>query len=102
LGERPATTVEDLAAAVGVPPDGLADPLAALEEDGLASATDGLVTLSPSGREAYERLVDAKCQALREILDGWEPERHDELAQLVDRLSRALVRDIPAPAHAIG
>jgi DNA-binding MarR family transcriptional regulator len=101
LGEREGTTLEELAAALGVDAEGLAGPLAGLEQHGLATTRNGEVFLTPSGREVHARLVEAKCEALREILDGWDPERHDELLLLVDRLSRALVRDIPAPAHAM-
>jgi EmrB/QacA subfamily drug resistance transporter len=101
LGEREGTSMPDLAEALDVDAEGLAGPLEGLERHDLATAANGGVTLTPSGREVHARLVEAKCEALREILDGWEPERHDELVLLVDRLSRALVRDIPAPAHAM-
>jgi EmrB/QacA subfamily drug resistance transporter len=61
---------------------------------------DGAITLTAAGREGYERLVAARCAGLRELLDGWDPEQHRELEQLVDRLARDLVGEIPTPAPA--
>jgi DNA-binding MarR family transcriptional regulator len=58
---------------------------------------EGTIALTDAGRQDYERLVTAKCDGLRELLDGWNPEQHAELQQLVDRLGRDLVGEIPAP-----
>ena len=60
--------------------------------------TNGEITLTSSGRESYERLVAARCDKLRELLDGWNPEEHPDLQRLIDQLGRDLVREIPAPA----
>jgi hypothetical protein len=56
------------------------------------------ITLTSSGRESYERLVAARCDNLRELLKGWNPEEHPDLQRLIDQLGRDLVRKIPAPA----
>jgi hypothetical protein len=39
--------------------------------------------------------VEARSQGLAELLEGWEPERHDEVRAMLDRLARDLVVEIP-------
>ena len=60
--------------------------------------TNGEISLTSSGRESYERVVAARCDKLRELLDGWNPEEHPDLQRLIDQLGRDLMREIPAPA----
>jgi EmrB/QacA subfamily drug resistance transporter len=64
------------------------------------SRDDGTIALTTSGREDYERLIDAKCAGLRELLAGWHPDQQPELQRLVDRLARDLVSEIPTPVTA--
>jgi EmrB/QacA subfamily drug resistance transporter len=74
------------------------DALEHLRQRSLVEARDdGTVALTEEGRQDYERLVTARCDGLRELLDGWNPEQHAELQQLVDELARDLVSQIPAP-----
>jgi len=71
-------------------------------------ADDGLVTtqldeadesgeqpsnLTPAGQAAVDQLVAAHRQRLSELLDGWSPAEHDELVELVRRLTRELLDD---------
>ncbi len=51
-------------------------------------------------RADYERLVTARCAGLRELLDGWNPDEHPELGELIDKLGRDLVSQIPTPVPA--
>ena len=64
------------------------------------SRDDGTLALTTRGQDDFERLVAAKCAGLRELLDGWHPDRQPELQRLVDRLGRDLVSEIPIPATA--
>jgi EmrB/QacA subfamily drug resistance transporter len=74
------------------------ESLGRLRERSLVDARDdGTIALTEPGRVDYERLVAAKCSRLHELLDGWNPEQHAELQQLVDTLGRDLVSQIPAP-----
>jgi hypothetical protein len=50
-----------------------------------------------SGRADYERLVAARCAGLRELLAGWDPDEDPELRELIDKLGRDLVSQIPTP-----
>jgi EmrB/QacA subfamily drug resistance transporter len=75
------------------------DALGRLRERSLVDdRNDGRIALTEQGREDYERLVAAKCSRLHELLDGWNPEQHAELQQLVDTLGRDLVGQIPVPS----
>ena len=54
--------------------------------------------LDTDGRVVYARVVEARTQGLAELLEGWEPEKHDEVKAMLDRLARELVTEIPPPA----
>jgi DNA-binding MarR family transcriptional regulator len=56
-----------------------------------------MITLTAQGGEQYERLVAARGAGLRELLAGWSPDEQAELQQLVDKLARDLVAEIPEP-----
>jgi EmrB/QacA subfamily drug resistance transporter len=62
------------------------------DEDSYAS-----LALSPNGQEVIGRLVAARRQALGELLEGWSPEQHEELARMLGRLARELLQDDPQP-----
>jgi hypothetical protein len=51
--------------------------------------------LDSTGRLVYTRVVDARRQGLAELLEGWEPEKHDEVRAMLDRLASELVAEIP-------
>jgi EmrB/QacA subfamily drug resistance transporter len=99
LGERAPLTEAQLAEELqgeGRPIGGALEQLrqASLVE----SRDDGTTALTTRGRDDYEKLVEAKCAGLRELLAGWHPDQQPELQRLVDRLGRDLVSEIPTPA----
>ncbi|HWD68966.1 MAG TPA: MDR family MFS transporter [Solirubrobacteraceae bacterium] len=47
-------------------------------------------TVTPLGQETADRLIAARRQALARLLDGWEPERHAEVASLLSKLAEEL------------
>jgi EmrB/QacA subfamily drug resistance transporter len=51
--------------------------------------------LRGEGESVYARVVDARREGLAQLLEGWEPERHDEVRAMLDRLTRELVAEIP-------
>jgi EmrB/QacA subfamily drug resistance transporter len=51
--------------------------------------------LGGDGRLVFMRVVEARRQGLAELLDGWEPEEHDEVRTMLDRLARELVAEVP-------
>jgi MFS family permease/DNA-binding MarR family transcriptional regulator len=96
LGERVPVTQAQLEAQLAVDAQQLSPALEQLCRKALVH-TNGEITLTSSGRESYERLIAARCDKLRELLDGWNPEQHPDLQRLIDQLGRDLVRKIPAP-----
>ena len=61
---------------------------------GNAASSRTLICAS-EGESVYARVVDARREGLAQLLEGWEPERHDEVRTMIDRLSRELVTEIP-------
>jgi EmrB/QacA subfamily drug resistance transporter len=68
------------------------EPAEGLRRRGLA---DG-AALTPAGRATLEQVQAARREGLTELLDGWDPEEHEELRALLDRLSRELVAEPPS------
>jgi hypothetical protein len=56
--------------------------------------------LNGEGERTYTRIVDARRQGLTELLEGWDPDEHAELRQLLDSFSHELVSEIPAQTGA--
>jgi hypothetical protein len=51
--------------------------------------------LGAEGEAAFGRVLAARRQGLSELLDGWEPEQHDEVRAMLDGLARELVAEPP-------
>ena len=99
LGERVPLTRAELAEQLLLDEPALDRPLQNLCRDGYAASEDGgPIVLTATGEESYERILEARRSGLRDLLDGLEPADHPELQQLVERLGRDLVRQMPAPA----
>ena len=62
-----------------------------LVEHGFVKRDDGLLILTPAGSAAADRVVAAGREGLGRLLAGWSPDQHADIAQMLDRLSRALV-----------
>jgi EmrB/QacA subfamily drug resistance transporter len=102
LGERVPLN-EGLNEQLGVDQFQVAAALGDLERRSFVErGTRGEIALTSSARDAYERLVAARQAGLRELLDGWDPDDNPELRQLVDKLGRELVSEIPTPVAATG
>ena len=68
---------------------------APLEAAGTTTAMQ-VRTLTPAGQEAVEKLVAARRASLARLLDGWSPEQHHDLAELLTRLANELAGERPA------
>jgi MFS family permease len=101
LGERTPLTRDELDVQLQADPRQVAAALQQLQQLSLVQSEDGrAIELTTSGRRDYERLVDARSAGLQDLLSGWDPEAHAQLQELVDRLSRDLVSEIPEPSTA--
>jgi DNA-binding MarR family transcriptional regulator len=50
-----------------------------------------MIEITPSGQAAAGRLFAAGRDGLEQLLAGWSPEQHADLAQMLDKLSRSLL-----------
>lgn len=94
----PGCSLQTLADRIDVPVEPL-EPAA--EELGTAGmvVTDGAITphfelvLTDAGEQAVASLTLARREGLRELVEGWSPDRHPELMDLVSRLATNLMAD---------
>jgi EmrB/QacA subfamily drug resistance transporter len=57
----------------------------------MVARANGRLNLTPAGHAAADRLFAARREGLRELLADWSPQQHAELADLLNRLSRAVL-----------
>jgi DNA-binding MarR family transcriptional regulator len=97
LADRPACTVGEVADRLKVDPSVIQPGL-----DGLVSAgmiqerrrgADCDLYLTSAGSDALEKLTEARRSGLTELLEGWNPEEHPEVIQLVKDLAHSLLAD---------
>jgi DNA-binding MarR family transcriptional regulator len=88
----------ELARIHDLPADRVASGIERLESDRLVGRhpASGMRALTPAGEEVLDRLVAARRERLREHLEGWSPDQHEELARVLTRLARDLVGDARA------
>ncbi len=63
----------------------------ALVAGSLVVRADGMLELTAAGDAAADRLFAARREALCELLQGFDPEQHADLAAMLTQLSRALL-----------
>jgi hypothetical protein len=67
--------------------------LSELRAAGLVEA--GASRPTAAGVAAADRIHDARCREIAEILDDWQPSEQPEVRELIDRFSRELARSPP-------
>jgi DNA-binding MarR family transcriptional regulator len=97
LADRPAETVQQVAARLKVSRDILEHAVRGLVAAGMVlvvqNGPDHDVTLTPAGRDAMDRLTEARRAGLTELLEGWNPREHPELIAMVRDLASSLLAD---------
>lgn len=97
VNENPYADPEALARSYDVDAARLRTGLAELAERGLTASERGAdggqpsISLTPPGSEVLGRLVEARRAQLAELFAEWEPEEHERVAALLNRLARELV-----------
>lgn len=56
---------------------------------------DGALIPLPQGREKFERIAASYLQQLAEYVERWAPEDREEVSNLLHRLARDLIADLP-------
>ncbi len=97
LAESPACTAKGLAKKLKVDPDVIQVGVDGLVTAGMveARARDGAHDLhvTTRGADAMERLTEARRKGLTELLEGWNPEEHPEVIEMVKELAHSLLAD---------
>jgi DNA-binding MarR family transcriptional regulator len=101
LADRPESTLEEVCSQLKVDPDRLHEGVDLLVAEGMverAGRESGVgggptLVLTADGHEAIEKLTIARRQSLTEVLEGWDPEDHPEVIEMVRDLARALLAD---------
>ena len=97
LSDRPDCTIEQVGSSLKVDPELLASALDALVDEGMVERVacpqgDQLV-LTAAGTDAIERLTEARRASMTELLDGWAPEDHPEVIEMIRHLAHELLAD---------
>jgi EmrB/QacA subfamily drug resistance transporter len=94
LAERRVLSLAGLASELKVDPARLAPALAELEAAGLVATADGdRIGLSAAGEASAGALAEARRASLTEVLEGWDPEQHPEVIEMVRQLAHQLLAD---------
>ena len=98
LAETGECTLEGLSSKLGVPPERIEPGVHSLVRDRLVEEVnpdgDGCtLVLTPSGTDAIERLTEARRASMTDLLEGWNPEEHPEVIELIHRLATSLLAD---------
>jgi DNA-binding MarR family transcriptional regulator len=94
LADRPECSLEEVGARLKVDPQRLEEAVEALVDAGLVERDGrGRLVLTDDGRSAIDRLTIARRDSMTELLDGWDPETHPEVVEMVRTLAKALLAD---------
>jgi DNA-binding MarR family transcriptional regulator len=114
LADQHATTVRGVAEHLKVDHEIIRSGVEGLMEAGMvqvvATAEPRDVALTALGQDALERLTEARRSGLTELLEGWNPEEHPEVVDMVKGLAASLLADdkrlvadaIPRPRPPVG
>lgn len=100
MGGHEGMSVSELAGHLHVPGESVAVMVGALHARGLVVqhgdgpapvGEQGRWDVTAEGRRALDRLAEARQRGLRELLAGWSPEQHAEVAHMVARLAADLM-----------
>jgi EmrB/QacA subfamily drug resistance transporter len=97
LADRHDCTMESVGARAKVDPARLEPSVDELVEKGLLERDEGAaectLVLTPEGNDAIDRLAAARRESMTSLLEGWDPESHPEVVELVRKLAKGLLAD---------
>ncbi len=97
LADRPDCTITEVGARLNVDPERLRSGVDALIAAGMVGQVEtsagSRLVLTPDGHDAIERLTVARRESLTELLEGWDPEDHPEVVEMIRNLAHALMAD---------
>ncbi len=97
LADWPESTLEEMSDHLGIDPERLevgVDSLVAAGMVGPVAGAEGRgLDLTAAGRSAIEKLTAARRDSMTELLEGWNPEEHPEVIELIRHLAESLLAD---------
>jgi len=97
LSDCPACTVHQVAERLKVDQMIIEPGIEGLVAGGMVEevtrGTECDLALTPVGQAAIERLKEARRSGLTELLEGWSPEEHPEVIEMVKNLASSLLAD---------
>jgi DNA-binding MarR family transcriptional regulator len=97
LADRPDCTLEEVGERLHVDPERLEPGVDSLVAGGLVARlgpeTQCQLVITDPGRAAIDRLTVARRDSLTELLEGWDPETHPEVVDMVRNLAKSLLAD---------
>ena len=97
LADRPDCTLEDVCRELKVPAERIEPGVTALETAGMVQrhqdASGCRLEVTDRGRGAIEKLTAARREGMTELLEGWNPDEHPEIVDMVRKLAQELLAD---------
>jgi EmrB/QacA subfamily drug resistance transporter len=97
LADRPECSLDEVGARLNVAPERLEAGVESLVAAGMVVRSDraagGHLVLTDAGRAAIDQLTVARRDSMTELLEGWDPETHPEVVEMVRNLAKALLAD---------
>ena len=100
VGEHQGETLDDLASCLMITQDDLRGRLTELAGAGLVPpipAVGGAVGLTTAGEDAHGRLFAAREEQIERLLNGWHPEQHPRLLELLAQVTHELAASHERP-----
>ena len=94
LDRDPDLQLDELAATYAIDPLRLDNAQRALVDAGLI---EGSGTLTAKGKQTLDTLISSRTRPPRRLSDGWQPEQHPELRELIEGLARQFIDTPVAP-----
>jgi EmrB/QacA subfamily drug resistance transporter len=97
LADHPGATLEEVGARLKVDAGRIEPAADSLVAGGMVErevpGEPNRLVLTDAGHAAIEALATARQQSMSELLEGWDPEAHPEVAEMIRHLARALLAD---------
>lgn len=97
MADRPDCTIESIASRLKVDKGRIEQGVDALVSAEMIARTDMAhgceLALTELGDDAIDRLRSARRVGLTELLEGWDPESHPEIGEMVRHLAHELLAD---------
>jgi DNA-binding MarR family transcriptional regulator len=97
LADRPGCNLEEVSVRLKVEPDRLEVAVDSLVQARMVERSgDGRgseLILTGSGQSALDRLTVARRDSMTELLEGWNPETHPEVVDMIRNLAKSLLAD---------